>query len=273
MTGQRTKPPAGQATDTELAAYRRPTWRTTTATILLAIALGLSWRGSELSLPALAEGIPNIADFLGRMFPPEVAELGIAAELMGQTLAIAIIGTAIGVFFAVPWGLLAARSVFGNALTHHAARTSVNLVRAVPELMWALLFVSAVGLGPLAGTMAIAVASAAGLARLFADIFEASDMRAWQAAAASGASKPQRISWVLLPQCLPTLSGYTLLILDANVRAASLLGLVGAGGIGMELNQKLRLFEYGSVLTIVLVVLAVVVILDRISATLRKRLV
>ncbi|MFC4000122.1 phosphonate ABC transporter, permease protein PhnE [Prauserella oleivorans] len=256
-----------------LARYRRPTWRTTTGVAAVVIVFALSWQGSQLSLSALVDGVPNVVDFLGRLFPPDPAELGTAVELMGQTLAIAVVGTVLGVLVAVPWSLLAARTVFGQAWLHHSARTSVNLVRAVPELMWALLFVSAVGLGPLAGTLAIAVGSAAGLARLFADIFEAEDLRAWQAAEAAGASKAQRISWVLLPQSLPTLSSYALLVLDSNVRAASLLGLVGAGGIGMELNQKLRLFEYGSVLTIVLVVLVVVVVLDRVSAHVRKKLV
>lgn len=254
--------------DTErLASYRRPSRATLAATASVAVVLEVSWNGSELSLPALAEEIPNIADFVGRMFPPDPAELGKALELRGQTLAIAAVGTAIGVVFAVPWGLLAARTLFGQNWLHHSVRASVNLVGAVPELMWVLLFVSAIGLGPLAGTMALAIGSATGLASLFADIFEASDRRAWQTAGASGADKAQLISWVLLPQSLPTLTSYTtLLVLDGNVRATSLLGLVGAGGIGLELNQKLRLFDYGSVLTLLLVVLAVVVILDRISS-------
>ncbi|MEU2428204.1 phosphonate ABC transporter, permease protein PhnE [Streptomyces sp. NPDC007861] len=256
-----------------LASLRTPGWRSSLTALVVVLVLGVSGYASEVSLLTFVEGLPNIADFIGRMFPPDPAELGIALDLMGQTLAIAVIGTAVGVVVAIPWGLLGARSVFPETWLHHTARSSINLVRAIPELMWALLFVSAVGLGPLAGTLAIAVGSAAGMARLFADIFEAADLRAWEAAAASGASRLQRITWVLLPQNLPTLTSYTLLLLDGNVRAASLLGLVGAGGIGMELNQQLRLFDYGNVLTIVLVVLAVVVLLDRISSYLRKRLV
>lgn len=267
----RTAPDDDQVT--RLTELRGPGWRITTTAVLLIAVLGVSGHASSISLPALIDGLPNIADFFGRMFPPDPAGLGTAVNLMGQTLAIAVVGTAIGVVFAVPWGLLGARSVFPEGWLHHTARTSINLVRAIPELMWALLFVSAVGLGPLAGTLAIAVGSAAGMARLFADIFEAADLRAWEAAEASGANRLQRITWVLLPQNLPTLTSYTLLLLDGNVRAASLLGLVGAGGIGMELNQKLRLFDYGGVLTIVLVVLVVVVLLDRISSTLRRRLV
>lgn len=265
------KPEAVEST-TDLAALRRPSWQTAAGVVIVSTVLLWAAGATEFSVAALLDGIPNIADFVGRMFPPDLAILPTAIALMGETLAIAVIGTAVGVLFAIPWALLAARSVFDQAWLHHAARGSINLTRAIPELMWALLFVSAVGLGPLAGTLAIIIGSAAGMARLFADIFETTDMRAWEAAAASGASRAQRISWVLLPQSTPTVASYTLLMLDGNVRAASLLGIVGAGGIGMELTQQLRLFEYGSVLTIVLVVLVVVVTLDRVASHLRKKL-
>jgi phosphonate transport system permease protein len=206
------------------------------------------------------------------MFPPDLSVLGTAVALMGETLAMAVTGTVIGVVIAVPTALLATRTVFPERWLHYPVRTLVNVVRAVPELMLALLFVSAVGLGALAGTLAITIATAAGMARLFADIFESADRRAWDATAATGASRAQRIAWVLLPENLPTLASYTLLVLDSNVRAASLLGLVGAGGIGIELTTRLRLFEYRQVLTIVLVVLVVVLVLDRLGALIRKRL-
>lgn len=267
---ERLQPPPASMSD--LAALRRPSWQTGAGILAVAVVILGSAHATEFSLPALADGLPNIADFVGRMFPPDLAILSTAVSLMGETLAIAVIGTAVGVLLALPWALLAARSVFGQAWLHHAARASINVTRAVPELMWALLFVSAVGLGPLAGTLAIIIGSAAGMARLFADIFETMDMRAWEAAAAAGATRSQRISWVLLPQSVPTIASYTLLVLDGNVRAASLLGIVGAGGIGMELTQQLRLFEYGNVLTIVVVVLVVVVTLDRAASYLRKRL-
>lgn len=257
----------------ELARIRRPhTLTILGAVAIVGVVVASGW-ASEVSLDAIVGGVPNIVDFLGRMFPPDLSELGTAVALMIETLGIAIFGTAIGVLVAVPLALLAARTVFPNPWVRQATRAVINVVRAIPELMWALLFVSAVGLGPLAGTLAIIVGTAAGVARLFGDIFEAADMRAWQAAAASGTRRSQRVTWVLLPQQLPTMTSYTLLILDSNVRGASLLGLVGAGGIGMELNQKLRLFEYGQVLTIVLVVLVVVVVLDQASSYLRRKLV
>jgi len=256
-----------------LARIRRPSTLTIAGSIVVIVVIVLSAQTSELSVGALLNGAPNIADFIGRMFPPDLGELPIAIELMWETLGIAITGTVFGLVFAVPLALLASRTVFPNPWVRQTTRAVINVVRAIPELMWALLFVSAVGLGPLAGTLAIIVGTAAGVARLFADIFEAADMRAWQAASATGARRSQRIAWVLLPQQLPTMASYSLLILDSNVRAASLLGLVGAGGIGMELNQKLRLFEYGQVLTIVLVILVVVIALDQVSSYLRKRLV
>ncbi|MEN0137847.1 MAG: ABC transporter permease subunit, partial [Rhodococcus sp. (in: high G+C Gram-positive bacteria)] len=216
-------------TTAELATLRRPSWQTGVGVLAAAAIILWSAQATEFSVAALLDGIPNITDFIGRMFPPDLSILPTAVSLMGETLAIAVVGTAIGVALALPWALLGARSVFDQAWLHHAARTSINVTRAIPELMWALLFVSAVGLGPLAGTLAIVVGSAAGMARLFADIFETMDMRAWEAAAAAGATRSQRISWVLLPQSVPTVASYTLLVLDGNVRAASLLGIVGAG--------------------------------------------
>lgn len=265
--------PSTPMSTSDLAALRRPSWQTGAGVLVAAVVILWSAQATEFSAAALLDGIPHITDFVGRMFPPDLSILPTAVTLMGETLAIAVIGTTVGVLLALPWALLAARSVFGQAWLHHAARTSINVTRAIPELMWALLFVSAVGLGPLAGTLAIIIGSAAGMARLFADIFETMDMRAWEAAAAAGATRSQRISWVLLPQSVPTIASYTLLVLDGNVRAASLLGIVGAGGIGMELTQQLRLFEYGNVLTIVLVVLVVVVTLDRAASYLRKKLI
>lgn len=257
----------------ELARLRRPSTLTILGAVAAVIIVVASARTSEVSIGAVVDGLPSLADFVSRMFPPDWSELGTAVELMWETLGIAITGTVVGTLLAVPCALVAARNVYPSPWIRQPARLLINIVRAIPELMWALLFVSAVGLGALAGTLAIIVGTTAGVARLFADIFEAADMRAWEAAAATGARRNQRISWVLLPQQLPTMASYSLLILDSNVRAASLLGLVGAGGIGMELNSKLRLFDYGAVLTIVIVVLVVVVVLDQISSYLRKKLV
>lgn len=257
----------------ELARLRRPSPLTVGGAAVAIIVIIASARTSDVSVDAIVNGLPSIADFVSRMFPPDWSELGIAVELMWETLGIAITGTVLGVLLAVPIALLAARTVYPSPWVRQPVRLVINGVRAIPELMWALLFVSAVGLGALAGTLAIIVGTAFGVARLFSDIFEAADMQAWEAATATGARRWQRISWVLLPQQLPTMTSYSLLILDSNVRAASLLGLVGAGGIGMELQQKLRLFDYGAVLTIVIVVLVVIVALDQVSSYVRKRLV
>lgn len=126
--------------------------------------------------------------------------------------------------------LLASRTVYPHPWVRTPMRMAINFVRSIPELMWALLFVSAVGLGAMAGTLALIVGTTAGVARLLADIFEAADMRAWEAAAATGARRSQRISWVLLPQQVPTLASCGLLVLDGNIRSASLLGLCRSWG-------------------------------------------
>ncbi|MFV0428422.1 MAG: phosphonate ABC transporter, permease protein PhnE [Arachnia sp.] len=257
----------------DLARLHRPSWGTVLGAGIAVILIVASTHHSELTLTAVVNGTPEIVDFVSRMFPPDLSIAGRAMSLMVETLAIAITGTTFGVLFAVPLAMLATRTVVNNNVVRQSTRMVLNIVRAVPELMWALLFVSAVGLGAIAGTLALIVGTAAGMARLFADLFESSDARAWRAAEAAGARRSQLVSWVLLPQQLPTMASYTLLVLDSNVRAASLFGLVGAGGIGMELTQTLRLFEYQQVLTIVLIVLLVVVALDQGSAYLRRRLI
>lgn len=269
----RTLPPVEPARVDELARLRRPQISTVLGTIIVAAVVVSAFQVSQLSGSAIVAGVPNILDFVSRMFPPDWSELGTAVALMWETIGIAVTGTAVGMILAVPCALLAARNVYPHPWVRLPVRFLINVVRSIPELMWALLFVSAVGLGAMAGTLAVIVGTTAGVARLLADIFEAADMRAWEAAAATGARRSQRISWVLLPQHIPTLASYGLLVLDGNIRAASLLGLVGAGGIGLELNNQLRLFNYGAVLTIVLVVLVVVMALDQISAYLRMKLV
>ncbi|WP_082096378.1 phosphonate ABC transporter, permease protein PhnE [Demequina gelatinilytica] len=268
----RTQPGRREEID-RLARLRRPGWGTVAGALAAVAVLGWSSTSSGFDGPALVDGLPHVADFVSRMFPPSWEELPVAIELMIETLGIAITGTVLGTLLSIPLALLAARNIFPQPWIRSSARTFINVFRAIPELMWALMFVASVGLGAFAGTLAITLGTSVGMARLFADIFETADMRAWDAAAATGARKSQRVAWVLLPQQIPTMASYTLLVLDGNVRAASLLGLVGAGGIGMELNQQLRLFEYGSVMTIVLVVLVVIMSLDLISSTVRKRFV
>lgn len=256
----------------DLARLRRPSRLLVIVAVVVLGGFVVSAHVTDLSVGAVVAGLPDLLGFVGHLFPPDLSVLPAAGGLMAQTLAIAFAGTVLGVAMAVPLALLAARNVT-RAWVRQVTRLGVNVVRAVPELMWALLFVTAVGLGPIAGALAIATATGAGLGRLFADIFEAADMSAWEAARASGARKAQAITWVLLPEQLPTMASYALLVLDANVRAASLLGLVGAGGIGLELTIRLRLFDYGKVSTILIVILVVVVALDQISSYLRRRLV
>jgi len=235
---------------------------------------------------------PDSADaasrFIAGMFPPELAPdyLARVATLVLQTIAISIAGTAIAAVAAVPLGLLALRlrgEERGRAATGAgrwgarwavclAARLVLNLARAVPELAWALLFVVMVGLGPFAGVLALAAHSAGVLGKLYSELLESVDQRAVEAVRATGAREIAVTMLVRVPLALPVLLSYTLFRWECNLRAATVLGLVGAGGIGTELILAFRLFRYHELLTLVLAVLALVVLIDATGQVIRAQL-
>src|SRR5207244_12069241 len=159
-----------------------------------------------------------------------------------------------------------------TVLLSRLARAVLGFVRAVPDILWAILFVTMVGLGPLAGTLALAVAYSGLIGQVFSDVFDASDMQPLEALQSTGATRIQIFLRGMLPQALPTLTAYALYSFECCVRAASVLGLVGAGGIGYEIGVSMRLFEYGQVLTLILAFIALMAITDATSRFLRGRI-
>jgi phosphonate transport system permease protein len=226
--------------------------------------------------------------FIAGLFPPELAPdyLARVLTLVVQTIAISIAGTVIAVVAAVPMGLLAlrlrgeerSRAASGTGRWSArwavclAARLVLGLARAVPELAWALLFVVMVGLGPFAGVLALAAHSAGVLGKLYSELLESVDQRAVEAVRATGAREIAVTILVRVPLALPVLLSYTLFCWECNLRAATVLGLVGAGGIGTELILAFRLFRYHELLTLVLAVLALVVLIDVTGQVVRAQL-
>lgn len=228
--------------------------------------------------------------FLRKLFPPDfsTAFLGTVALAVGQTLTIAIAGTALSIFIGLPLSILSTATLWRrgvlvagekrNTSTQvmifvcRTARALLGFLRAVPDLLWALLFVVAVGLGPLSGTLALAVAYGGVLGRIYADVFDDVDPRPVEALHASGATRAQVFVRAVWPQAMPSLTAYTLYSLECSVRAASVLGFVGAGGIGYEINISMRLFEYGQVATLILALVVLLTANDALSRLVRRRL-
>src|SRR5215472_8730258 len=220
----------------------------------------------------LITGIFGMGDFLRRASPPDFSRLDAAIWPTLETVDIAIFGTIMGVVMAVPLALMAAANVTPARWVYFLARGIIGFARAVPDLVWALLFVTAVGLGPFPGGLALAVHSIGMLGRLFAETIEQMDMAPIEALTLTGARRTQVFTHGVVPSILPSLLGISLYRLDENIRSSLVLGFVGAGGIGFQLLTAMNLFQYQQVSLLLIIIFVVVITAERISAILRARL-
>ncbi len=239
--------------------------------LILAVIYGWSIRETGISLPALVEGIPHMQDFLMRTFPPD---LSILSKLMAptiETIQIALLGTTLAVILAIPLGIGAARNMSPYPLVYRTCRMILNFLRATSELIFALIFVAAVGLGPFPGVLALGIHSAGMLGKFYAEAIENVSKGEIEALEAAGSNKWQILRYAVWPQVLPEFVTVNLYRWEHNLRAATVLGLVGAGGIGFELMTTMRLFKYDETATVLLVILATVTVIDFISTRIRMR--
>jgi phosphonate transport system permease protein len=220
----------------------------------------------------LARGLPWIADFLRRMLPPDPSVLPAALKGALLTVEIALLGTAVAAGLALPLGFLSARNV-APAPIFYPARTVLNLFRSVDTLVYALIFVAAVGLGPFPGVLAVIAYTTTSLAKLYSEAIEGIEPGPVDAITATGATRLQILRFGVLPQVLPLFLSYILYRLETNIRAATVLGFVGAGGIGFYLQTYLRMIDYPAASTVLLVTIAMVMVVDAASSRLRARLV
>jgi len=216
--------------------------------------------------------VPWILDFIRRMMPPDLSVL--PAALLGalKTVEIALLGTAVAAVLALPLGFLSARNVAPGAV-FYPARAVLNFLRSVDTLVYALIFVAAVGLGPFPGVLAVVAYTTTSLAKLYSEAVEGIDSGPVDAVTATGATRLQILRYAVIPQVLPLFLSYVLYRLESNIRAATVLGFVGAGGIGFYLQTYLRLIDYPAASTVLLVTVAMVMVVDAISSQLRDRLV
>ena len=238
---------------------------------LLAV-LAASWRGADMRPLDLLRDAGNMAEYGAGFFPPDFAEWRhYLAELI-VTLQIALWGTALAIVCAVPLALLASANL-APRWVHQPVRRLLDAFRAINEMVFALLFVVAVGLGPFAGVLALWVHTTGILAQLFSEAVEAIDPQPVEGIRATGAHPLHEIVYGVIPQVLPLWVSYALYRFESNVRAASVVGMVGAGGIGMVLWEVIRGFQYAQTAAVLIMLVVTVSLIDVLSAQLRKTMV
>ena len=225
-----------------------------------------------LDLERPGEGLPAIGILVGEMIPPNFSNLGKWIAPIFDTLGMSIAGTALAVFLSLPLGFLAARNTAPNLAVYHGTRVLLNFLRSIPELIMGIIFVAAVGFGPLPGVLALGLHSAGMVGKFFAEAIEHVDNKPIEAAVAAGASGFQVIQYAILPQVLPQFADVTVYRWEYNFRASTVMGMVGAGGIGLELMSSLRIMDYTEVSAILIAILVMVTIVDGIGAACRKGL-
>jgi phosphonate transport system permease protein len=219
-------------------------------------------------------GLGKLGYLTGALFPPD--DGGYLLTFLKsciETLAMAFLGTLLAASGALPLGFLAARNVVANRVLHFLVRRVLDVLRGIDVLIWALLFVSAVGLGPFAGILAIAAHDLGTLSKLFSEAIENAERGPVEGVLAAGGDRWQAARFGLLPQVLPILVSHTLYFLESNVRSASILGIVGAGGIGLQLADRIRVNGWGQVSFIVIMIIVLVTAIDTLSRVVRLRLI
>lgn len=246
------------------------------AFLLWVAALALvvtSFKGVGFSASEFVKGLPQMARFASGLFPPSLERIEPVLWSLLETFQMAIAGTVIGVLLSVPFAILSARGLSPHPVVQWATRALVSLFRTVPDLIWAVFFVVTVGLGPFAGTLALIVDTVGFCGRFFAEAMEEADRGPQEALSALGARKGAIIAAAVLPAALPSMITTSLFSLEKATRSSVVLGLVGAGGIGMELEVALTFFNYQEAATIILCIFVLVLIVEQASARLRQRII
>ena len=204
------------------------------------------------------------------MIPPDPgSSLPVYLKALGETLSIALLGTTVAALFALPVSLLAARNIVPSNILRFPVRRFLDSIRGVDTLIWALVWINVVGLGPFAGVLAIAVSDFGAFGKLFSEAIESADQKQVEGIRASGGSALHEIRFGLLPQVLPVIAGQVLYFIESNTRSATIIGIVGAGGIGLQLAEQIRVLEWQKVSFLILMILVAVAAIDFISGKLR----
>ncbi|WP_124950116.1 phosphonate ABC transporter, permease protein PhnE [Sulfuriferula thiophila] len=256
-----------------ILTQQQRTWNRSTIQIawVLAIIIGSWYYVGLFDTERLSEGVPSLFSLIGEMMPPDFTQVSTWVKPLIDTLAMSIAGTAIAVLFSIPLGILAARNTSPHPVIYHMARSLLNGLRSIPELIMGIIFVAAVGFGALPGVLALGLHSIGMVAKFFSEAIEHADQAPVEAARAAGCSPLQVIFHGIFPQVLPQMADTAIYRWEYNFRASTVMGMVGAGGIGFELMGSLRIMQYQEVSAILIVILAMVTLVDAFSSFLRRK--
>jgi phosphonate transport system permease protein len=242
-----------------------------TAVVLVALfVFGLYQLG--FSFARMLGGLGELGTMVRLMLPPDPgswARVLIYLNALGETLAIAFLGTTAAAILALPLSFLAARNAMPAWAVRFLMRRSLDTLRGIDTLIWALIWVTVVGLGPFAGVLAIMCSDIGAFGKLFSEAVEAADKRPVEGVVAAGGSRLHAIRFGLLPQVMPVMASQVLYYIESNTRSATIIGIVGAGGIGLHLYEQIRTLEWQAVAFLVLMILVTVAIIDFVSNRLR----
>ena len=224
----------------------------------------------DFSPSKLLMGLSQLGWITLMMIPPDPgSSLPVYLQALGETLSIALLGTTIAAVLALPVSLLAARNIVRSGILRFPVRRLLDSIRGVDTLIWALVWINVVGLGPFAGVLAIAVSDFGAFGKLFSEAIEAADKKQVEGIRASGGNALHEIRFGLMPQVLPVIAGQVLYFIESNTRSATIIGIVGAGGIGLQLAEQIRVLEWQKVSFLILMILVAVAAIDWISGKLR----
>ena len=250
-------------------------WSVAVVSAMVALAVGALWH-FEFSPARMRAGLNQLGTFIPLMFPPDPgswAKASLFLHALFETIAIAFLGTLLAALVAFPIGFIAARNTTVHRVVRFASRRVLDSIRGVDALIWALIWVGVVGLGPFAGVLAIMTSDIGAFGKLFSEAIEAVDKKPQEGVTASGGSDLHRIRFGVLPQVLPVIAGQVLYYFESNTRSSTIIGIVGAGGIGLHLSEMIRTLEWQAVSFIVLLVLVTVAVIDAISTRLRLSII
>tara|TARA_B100001250_G_scaffold381738_1_gene374306 strand:+ start:1435 stop:2262 length:828 start_codon:yes stop_codon:yes gene_type:complete len=258
-----------------LEYYLKPqwSWKTLISIVLFCFILVFIVKDLEIDfIKLLSDSSKYFGDILSRMLPPDFSNLNELIFAMFETIEIAFLGTFIAIVLSIPLGLFSARNLAPNYFIYLVCKTIVIFFRAIPEFIIAMILVIAIGFGAMPGVLALGLHTMGFLAKFYAEDIEHINKGPIDALKSSGATKSQIISFGVIPQILPSFVANNLYILDRNIRMATMLGIVGAGGIGYELQSSFRMFEYERVSAIIILIFVTIFIIDHLSSLIRSKI-
>lgn len=259
----------------KLDNYLRPQWSWKSFVFIIFTILVLILVSIDLNINFVnlfTNSFNYLPDILSRMLPPDFSDFSLLVFAMIETIEIALIGTFIAIILSIPLALCSARNISPNIFIFYIARTITVFFRAIPEFIIAMILVIAIGFGAMPGVLALGIHTMGFLAKFYAEDIEHVNKGPIEALKSSGASKLQIISFAIIPQILPAFVGNNLYIFDRNIRMATMLGIVGAGGIGYELQSSFRMFQYEKVSAIIIIIFITIFIIDQISSYVRSKI-